>query len=162
MNGDRRDQQCRSIQTQTQTQTVNVESGPPLLQLRASHEQQQRVQRGSETSRGNSSRPSVRWESDVIDNENMNKKKTKICCIFHPQEEPDEECECPSDHEEPSQPSSSSSSSSESDEDSGLNFEERRARRVARRHRKLNQKRSESPNAYEVQPDYTKHQAHNH
>ncbi|GAV54872.1 hypothetical protein ZYGR_0AS01950 [Zygosaccharomyces rouxii] len=158
MNGDRQDQRGGS----TQTQTVNVEGVPPLLQLRASSEQQQPEQRGSELNGRSSSRPSVRWESDVVDNENMNRKKTKICCIFHPQEDLDAECDCPSDHQEPSSPSSSSSSSSESDEDRGLNFEERRARRVARRHRKLSQKRSESPNAYEVQPDYTKHQPHNH
>lgn len=155
MNGNRQEQRGGS----TQTQTVDVEGVPPLLQLRAPGEQQQSEQRRSELNGGSCIRPSVRWGSDVIDNENMNKKKTKICCIFHPQEDPNAECDCPSDHQEPS--SSSSSSSSESDEERGLNFEERRAKRVARRHHKLNQKRSESPNAYEVQPNYTRHQSRN-
>lgn len=134
------------------SQTINVEAAPPLLQLRA-QEGNQEGQSQVENTR--LPRPSVRWQSDVIDNENMNKKKTKICCIFHPQQNSDDECDCPSDHDD--DPSSSSSSSSESDEEQGLNFEQRRERRVARRHPKLNQKRSESPNAYEVQPDYTKH-----
>ncbi|PVV04267.1 hypothetical protein BB560_001236 [Smittium megazygosporum] len=26
--------------------------------------------------------PSVRWAEDTVDNENMNKKKSKICCIY--------------------------------------------------------------------------------
>ncbi|KAK6889748.1 Type 1 phosphatases regulator YPI2, partial [Candida tropicalis] len=29
------------------------------------------------------SKPKVRWSEDTVDNEHMNKKKTKICCIFH-------------------------------------------------------------------------------
>lgn len=149
----------------SQTQIVNGDRGAPFLQLRAfrEHEQQrgQQEQREQDSTRGSSSRPSVRWQNDVVDNEDMNKKKTKICCIFHPQEDPDAECEDSPDHnEEPCTSSSSSSSSSESDEERGSGFEERRARRVIRRHRKLTQKRSESPNAYEVQPDYTKHKNH--
>lgn len=142
----------RGNQEVSHSQTINVEAPPPLLQLRAQEGNQEGQ---SQVQNTRLPRPSVRWQSDVIDNENMNKKKTKICCIFHPQQNFDDECDCPSDHDD--DPSSSSSSSSESDEEQGLNFEQRRERRVARRHRKLNQKRSESPNAYEVQPDYTKH-----
>jgi protein phosphatase 1 regulatory subunit 11 len=33
------------------------------------------------------SKPKVEWKSDVVDNENMGKKKSKICCIFHPNRE---------------------------------------------------------------------------
>ncbi|CDH09698.1 related to Type 1 phosphatases regulator YPI1 [Zygosaccharomyces bailii ISA1307] len=145
----------RGHQEASHTQTISVERAPPLLQLRATQEQGEGQNRGQVA---RPPRPSVRWESDVIDNEHMNKKKTKICCIFHPQQNFDDECDCPSDHNNDSS-SSSSSSSSGSDEEKGLNFEQRREKRVARRHRKLNQKRSESPNAYEVQPDYTKHQS---
>ncbi|KAL4437506.1 hypothetical protein ABPG77_003487 [Micractinium sp. CCAP 211/92] len=45
----------------------------------------------------------VRWAEDVVDNEFMNKKKSKKCCIFHRQrqfgewsdeEDSDAECEC--------------------------------------------------------------------
>eukprot|EP01038_Epipyxis_sp_PR26KG_P010150 gene10150-13653_t len=27
--------------------------------------------------------PAVRWSNDTIDNENLNKKKSKRCCIYH-------------------------------------------------------------------------------
>ena len=37
--------------------------------------------------------PKVRWTEGTVDNEHMNKKKTKICCIFHPQRSFDEEVE---------------------------------------------------------------------
>lgn len=53
-------------------------------------------------------RPQVRWTEDVIDNEHMNKKKSKVCCIFHKQRVFGE-----------SSSESSSSSSSESDSDFG-------------------------------------------
>lgn len=29
----------------------------------------------------------VKWEEDVVDNEHLGKKKSKICCIFHPNRE---------------------------------------------------------------------------
>ncbi|KAL5504351.1 YPI1 [Sanghuangporus vaninii] len=48
--------------------------------------------------------PRVTWTEDVVDNEHMGKKKTKICCIFHKQKRYDE--------------SSSSDSDSDSDDDS--------------------------------------------
>lgn len=139
------------------SQTLSLEEIPAVLQLRAAGTNQAQLQR--QTSR--SQKPSVRWESDVIDNENMNKKKTKICCIFHPQQEfDDEDIECYSDHEHSS--TSSSSSSSESESEKNLGFDERRERRVARRHRKLQQNKSKSPNAYEVQPDYTQERPKQH
>ena len=28
-------------------------------------------------------RPHVKWDEDVVDNEHMNKKSSKRCCIFH-------------------------------------------------------------------------------
>ncbi|KAJ1919145.1 hypothetical protein H4219_002194 [Mycoemilia scoparia] len=28
------------------------------------------------------SRPGIRWAEDTVDNEHMNKKKSKICCIY--------------------------------------------------------------------------------
>lgn len=143
------------------SRTISIEEITPVLQLRAADEGEAQQQRRS----ARSQRPRVRWETDVVDNEHMNKKKTKICCIFHPQQEfSDEEPECHSDHDH----SSSSSSSSESEGEKDLSIGERRQRRVARRKRKLNQNTKTSPNAYEVQPDYTHHhdkcnkQLHNH
>ncbi|KAK9837945.1 hypothetical protein WJX74_008227 [Apatococcus lobatus] len=32
------------------------------------------------------SRKAVKWAEDVVDNEEMNKKKSKKCCIFHAQQ----------------------------------------------------------------------------
>lgn len=135
------------------SQTISVEEPRPVLQLRAGENLNPQEERSRPP------RPSVRWESDVVDNENMNKKKTKICCIFHPQREFDDEEEgCHSDHGGPSS-SSSSSSSSESESEKGLDLNERRQRRIARRHRRLKENKEKSPNAYEIQPDYTQDRA---
>ncbi|KAG0044360.1 Type 1 phosphatases regulator ypi1 [Gryganskiella cystojenkinii] len=51
----------------------------------------------------------VQWDDDVIDNEHMNKKKSKICCIFKKQREFGESSD------ESSSDSDSDSSGSESD-----------------------------------------------
>ncbi|VVT56624.1 uncharacterized protein SAPINGB_P005183 [Magnusiomyces paraingens] len=51
----------------------------------------------------------VRWTEEVVDNEHMNKKKSKICCIFHKQRQFGE--------------SSSESDSSSSDDDSDSDTE---------------------------------------
>ncbi|MFC1451419.1 PPP1R11/YPI1 family protein, partial [Bacillus cereus] len=61
----------------TMTETVQENSGnetedrqsTPVLHLRPKNKQR------------------VRWKEDVVDNEHMNKKKSKICCIFHPHRE---------------------------------------------------------------------------
>lgn len=31
----------------------------------------------------NKTRKRVTWRSDVVDNEHMNKKKSKKCCVYH-------------------------------------------------------------------------------
>ncbi|CAI4060828.1 hypothetical protein N7582_001728 [Saccharomyces uvarum] len=129
------------------SRTISLEEVPAVLQLRATQEP-------TRTQEARSTRHNVRWEESVVDNENLNKKKTKICCIFHPQEEAEEECNHPSDHDGSS---SSSSSSSESENEKNLDFDERRRRRSERRHRKLEKERSYSPNAYEFQPDYSEY-----
>ncbi|GMM52504.1 hypothetical protein DASB73_034670 [Starmerella bacillaris] len=61
-------------------------------------------------------RPQVTWTEDTIDNEHMNKQKSKICCIFHPKTEFGE-----SEEEESLSESSSSESDSDSDSDSSCN-----------------------------------------
>ncbi|KAL5525569.1 hypothetical protein ACEPAG_6905 [Sanghuangporus baumii] len=59
-------------------------------------------------------RPSrVTWTEDVVDNEHMGKKKTKICCIFHKQKRYDESSSSDSDSD------SGSDSSSDSESDGG-------------------------------------------
>ncbi|QEU61625.1 Ypi1 [Kluyveromyces lactis] len=133
------------------THTVTVTEVPQLLQLRAGQNEKNKTKKKDAKSK-------VRWDEKVIDNENMNKKKTKICCIFHPntplESDEEEEGECEHDHNH-GHDSSSSSSSSSSDEDEGKSFDERRKARLERRRKKLEQKRPPSPNAYEVQPDYS-------
>ncbi|KAI9307211.1 phosphatase inhibitor-domain-containing protein [Cunninghamella echinulata] len=87
--------------------------------------------------------PVVRWDDDVVDNEHMGKKKSKICCIYHKPREVGES----SDSE-----SSSNSSDSDSDSDDHSNG------RCRHQHGKKKKKnpRSVSPNAYERQPVYNK------
>lgn len=71
-------------------------------------------QQSEEGSENRGTRPHVTWTEDTIDNEHLNRKKSKICCIYHP---PDEDCECSSESEDSDSSSSSSSSSSDSDSD---------------------------------------------
>ncbi|KAL6780445.1 FAP255 [Auxenochlorella protothecoides x Auxenochlorella symbiontica] len=43
----------------------------------------------------------VQWAEDVVDNETLNRRKSKKCCIFHKQKQfgewsdSDSECDCP-------------------------------------------------------------------
>ncbi|CDO92654.1 unnamed protein product [Kluyveromyces dobzhanskii CBS 2104] len=133
------------------TQTVTVSDVPHLLQLRTDQTQEEK----SKKKKGPKSK--VRWDEKVVDNEHMNKKKTKICCIFHPNTplDSDEEEGCEHNDHEPGHDSSSSSSSSSSDDDEGKSFDERRKARLERRREKIEKRRPPSPNAYEVQPDYS-------
>lgn len=85
---------ARGSQTllETTRSTTPIElsaSGAPVLRLRGSGD----------------ARPAVRWDSAVVDNEGQNRKKSKVCCIYHRPRGIDE--------------SSSESSSSSSDESSG-------------------------------------------
>ncbi|KAI9262687.1 phosphatase inhibitor-domain-containing protein [Sporodiniella umbellata] len=90
-----------------------------------------------------SARPprSIRWDDSVIDNEHMNKKKTKICCIYH---KPHVVGESDSDS------SSDSSSDSDSDDDGRA----RHSSNCNHNHKKKRNPREVSPNAYEKQPVY--------
>ncbi|SCU98102.1 LAMI_0F13036g1_1 [Lachancea mirantina] len=137
------------------SQTLTVSEIPSVLQLRGleSPDPEATSGRGSNTRRQAGNR--VRWEEGVVDNEHLNKKKTKICCIFHPQQEFDAEGDHEDCHEHDHGHESSSSSSSESDSDKNESPDMRRRQRKERRHRKLNMGRSSSPNAYEIQPDYS-------
>ncbi|ODQ79658.1 hypothetical protein BABINDRAFT_13958 [Babjeviella inositovora NRRL Y-12698] len=86
-------------------------------------------------------KPKVKWQEGVVDNEHLNRKKSKICCIFHPNDPDAEACEL-SD-------SGSSSLSSESDSNNEGSERKDRAKKCQHKH-----KRSPSPNAYEKQPVY--------
>ncbi|KAI8365711.1 phosphatase inhibitor-domain-containing protein [Blakeslea trispora] len=85
----------------------------------------------------------IQWDESVVDNEHMNKKKSKICCIYH--------------KPRPVGESSDDSSSSSSDDSSNSDSEDSHSGRCNHRHnhrRKKRNPRDVSPNAYERQPVY--------
>lgn len=131
--------------SQTILQTNAGPSTPSgTLRLRAQPEERRRIQ----------------WAEDVVDNEGMGKKSSKVCCIYHKPHEPGD--------------SDSSDSSSSSDSDSDDEPDLSRARkageggRKGRRHghdhdhgdgdcggdKGKGKERKPSPNAYERQPKY--------
>jgi len=96
----------------------------------------------------------VTWGEDVIDNENMGKKKSKICCIFHKQRKFDES----SSEESSSEDGDNHDSSSDDDNEKS---DRRKHARYSRGHphkhphkysHKHSHRRNASPNAYERQP----------
>ncbi|KAJ5583693.1 hypothetical protein N7535_002313 [Penicillium sp. DV-2018c] len=141
---------------------------PATLRLRAE---------GAPTHTGDetSSSRRIRWSEDVVDNEGMGKKSSKVCCIYHKARPVGES-------------SSEESSSSSSDNDSDSEDERRKARSdVARRTRgrgrelhsehtsqpgeeccseshgpkQKTNRRKPSPNAYEKMPKSSKKQNQN-
>lgn len=61
-----------SIERSQDARNETTPSAPHVLTVRS----QPRVE-------ATQSRDSVRWSDDVVDNENMGKKKSKKCCIYH-------------------------------------------------------------------------------
>ncbi|RFU80968.1 phosphatase inhibitor [Trichoderma arundinaceum] len=132
--------------SQTTTHTTRpetAESAPRVLRLR-----------GGNTSNGRS----VQWAEDVVDNEGLGRKSSKVCCIYHR----------PKGVDESSDESSSDSSSSDSDSDSEHDSKRKvgggkddcgHSHGPGHRHshgrgRRANgkKKRAPSPNAYEKVP----------
>ncbi|KAL2019417.1 hypothetical protein VTK56DRAFT_9622 [Thermocarpiscus australiensis] len=118
-------------------------------------------------------RRSVQWRSDVVDNEGLNKKKSKVCCIYHRPRAIDESSD------ESSSSSSSSDSDSDSDSDSGASKRpgggdgpgedqhghehqcdghqhHHHSHRRGRGETGKRRRRRPSPNAYEKMPRYNK------
>lgn len=109
----------------------------------------------------------IRWRQDVVDNEGMGKKSSKVCCIYHKTRPVGESS---------SESESSESESSDSDSDrtgaakskkncrrnnhdqSGSQKSPERARTPGEHGRdgEKRQRRKPSPNAYEKMPKYTK------
>ncbi|KAI9785771.1 MAG: hypothetical protein M1839_008788 [Geoglossum umbratile] len=101
----------------------------------------------------------VMWAEDVVDNEGMGKKKSKVCCIYHKPRAVGESSE---------EDSSSSDSSSESDSDPGTPHNNRQRKHCDRQHggdgcghdrgagkgkgKGKARERKRSPNAYEKMP----------
>lgn len=134
----------QTLQEETQTSTS---SNPIILNLTGQNHNDE------------SSQHQVRFTEDTVDNEHMNKKKTKICCIYHPTEE--DEASCSHTHGSKHDDDKIEDLSSEDEEEEGLSYRERRARRIQRRKRELEhlEKGEYVPaNSYEIQPDYTNKQ----
>ncbi|KAJ6142588.1 hypothetical protein N7471_002041 [Penicillium samsonianum] len=156
-----------SFQTTTESsQDSSTARIPTTLRLRAE-------EAPTDTSEATSSSRRIRWSEDVVDNEGMGKKSSKVCCIYHKARPVGE-----SSSEE------SSSSSSESDSESE---DDRRTARVNRaRHthshggreqhashpgegccpedhgsKPKRNRRKPSPNAYEKMPKPSKNQNQN-
>ncbi|ODV87459.1 hypothetical protein CANARDRAFT_96316 [[Candida] arabinofermentans NRRL YB-2248] len=92
-------------------------------------------------------RNKVSWAEDTVDNEDMNKKKSKICCIFHPRDENEFEVEDGSDSSSSDSSSDSSDDESAAGGDGGSGDSQPGSGRV---------KGDAKPNAYERQPKYIK------
>jgi len=123
------------------SQTIlQTNAGPSVpsatLRLRAEPEDSQRV----------------RWAEDVVDNEGMGKKSSKVCCIYHKPHEPGD-----------SGSESGSSSSSDSDSEPDLSRAQKAGDRKGKGRRQggadgadggkgKGKARKPSPNAYERQP----------
>ncbi|KAG4435550.1 hypothetical protein IFR05_008961 [Cadophora sp. M221] len=82
-------------QTQTRTQTQTQTQTQAVLHLRGAP---------TDSERG-STRRRIQWAEDVIDNEGLGRKKSKVCCIYH----------APKGIDESSDESSSGEEDSESD-----------------------------------------------
>lgn len=118
------------LQQNTSRTTTQASSEKPLLKLRSKTAANDGAKKLKEGNR-------VHWTEEVVDNEHMDRKKLKICCIFHPQREFGE-----SDSE------SLSGSSSDSSDDEGHSNRENRENCCHRGHKKP------GVNAYERQPHY--------
>lgn len=53
---------------------------------------------------GSNSEKRITWDESVIDNENLNRAKSKVCCVFHPQNTEDYECIEDDDDTDPNGP----------------------------------------------------------
>ncbi|EFY87425.1 Type 1 phosphatases regulator ypi1 [Metarhizium acridum CQMa 102] len=122
--------------SQTQTQTGSQTDTQRILRLRGGH---------------NANGRSVQWAEDVVDNEGLGRKSSKVCCIYHKPKGVDESSD---------ESSSSSDSDTDSEPESGRGDGKKvpacdgghshgRARRPKGGRR---QKRPPSPNAYEKVP----------
>ncbi|KFZ09268.1 hypothetical protein V501_05648 [Pseudogymnoascus sp. VKM F-4519 (FW-2642)] len=114
--------------------------------------------RGAMRSPGERSDRRIQWAEDVIDNEGLGRKSSKVCCIYHP----------PKASIDDSSDESSDSSSSDSDSDDGGARPAGGKRRANARHKHNHDhdpsgechhdgktkksRRSHSPNAYEKIP----------
>jgi len=124
--------------SRTILQTNTNATPSATLRLRAEPEESQRV----------------RWAEDVVDNEGMGKKSSKVCCIYHKPHEPGD-----------SDSDSDSSSESDGGSEPDLSRAQKAGGKEGRRHERVEGEgsgsgkakgkgRKPSPNAYERQPKH--------
>ncbi|CAI5757247.1 unnamed protein product [Candida verbasci] len=113
--------------TTTITRTTTTDA-QPILKLKAPEKSADQDQN------------QVQWSEETVNNEHLNRKKSKVCCIYHPQRNFDD----PSD----------TSDSSDSSDDSQDENESKMTDKKQHKHDKCCKK--SQPNAYEVQPKYKK------
>lgn len=130
---------------------------PLVLRLRGAHDAS-----GSHTARGD--RRGITWAEDVIDNEGLGRKSSKVCCIYHKTREFGESSS-EDDSSSGSDSSDSDAGGSNSPDDGGAKMSgNRRGRKHDHGHKhgddcgraggKGKGKRRPSPNAYEKMPKY--------
>ena len=133
-----------ATQTINSSQALNALDAPVVLRLRGQH---------------NSTERRIQWAEDVVDNENLGRKNSKVCCIYHRPKGVDE----------------SDSESSGSDSDTSDSADDGAARPAGGKRRREEKgydkdcghghghehehegspgkaRRKQSPNAYEKQP----------
>ncbi|KAJ5466853.1 hypothetical protein N7475_004605 [Penicillium sp. IBT 31633x] len=150
-----------STQTTTESRDSSITRVPTTLRLRAE-------EAPTSTSEETSSARRIRWSEDVVDNEGMGKKSSKVCCIYHKARPVGESS---------SEESSSSSSDDSDSEDDRRNARANRAHHSHNRGREphgddaccskdhsskpRSKRRKPSPNAYEKMPKPSKNQTQN-
>lgn len=139
-------EQCKmshNTSNTTTTRTANTETRS-ILHLR-----------NKKSSRKTKPTNKVRWTEDVVDNENMDKKKSKICCIFHPQREfgelSSESSDSSSDESDKSDDDMGERNDSNSLDANGASGHDACCPKHKHKQKKPNKS---SPNAYEKQPTY--------
>lgn len=143
----------RTSNTTVEPRGSEVENRENVLLLRRQSVPEHELnpqERTKATQKKKKKKPKVRWTEDVVDNEDMNKKKTKICCIFHPQRNFDDGTD--SDHSH----SDSDSSSDSSGDERGGHEGSSRGPDGGNDSKKIvdGVKKEPIPNAYEYQPVY--------
>ncbi|KAI1333975.1 phosphatase inhibitor-domain-containing protein [Xylariaceae sp. FL0016] len=132
-------QQQPSAGSSTQTEsTAPSAPAPAILRLRGAHPPAQNR---------------VQWAENVVDNEGMGRKSSKVCCIYH----------APRAVGESSDESSSSDSSSDSDSDSDTSpSDDPRERALAQRRAKQQQQRRRDTDGHRHGPDCDHDHDHDH
>ncbi|EXJ81756.1 hypothetical protein A1O1_07821 [Capronia coronata CBS 617.96] len=160
---------ARRAATGSATQTIipaesassrSVSPEPLVLRLRGAHDAS-----GGATARAR--RRGISWAEDVVDNEGLGRKSSKVCCIYHKTREFGESSS-EDDSSSDSDSSDSDGGGSDSPDDGAARMSgARRGRRHDHDHAhgddcdhgKGKSGRKPSPNAYEKMPKYnTKHQ----